>query len=177
MKTNEEKEDEKICTILLILFMVTLLIPTIFGDDSSYPRVMTDEEYEWYEERGYFNDHSSINEEDWVTATRYNPVVEQCDDNPLHTADNSEIDLKKLKQGKLKWIAVSRDLLEKYNYGDTVEVYSYDDPSINGIYIIHDTMHPRWTNRIDILTAEGEDMGKGLWEDVSIRRIENEEES
>lgn len=176
MKTNEEKEDKKICTILLILFMVTLLIPTIFGDDSSYPRVMTNEEYEWYEERGYFNDHS-INEEDWVTASRYNPVVEQCDDDPLLTADNSEIDLKKLKQGKLKWIAVSRDLLEKYNYGDTVEVYSYDDPSINGIYIIHDTMHPRWTNRIDILTAEGEDMGKGLWEDVSIRRIENEEES
>ena len=59
--------------------------------------------------------------EDWskVTVTVYNPVMEQCDSTPLITADNSEIDLKKLKQGKLKWVAVSRDLLKsgKSKYG------------------------------------------------------------
>ena len=47
MKTKEEKEDEKLCTVLLILFLITILIPTTFGDDNSYPRVMTDVEKEW----------------------------------------------------------------------------------------------------------------------------------
>lgn len=46
-----------------------------------------------------------------VTVTCYQPVKEQCDDNPLITADGSKIDLHKLKQGKIKWCAISRDLL------------------------------------------------------------------
>lgn len=110
--------------------------------------------------------HSSI-----VTVTRYNPVQSQCDVDPLHTADNSEINLKKLKNDKIKWVAVSQDLLSKYNYGDKIELISEDDPSINGVYTVHDCMNRRFTNRVDILTHPKKDMGKGLWKEVLVAKI------
>ena len=106
-----------------------------------------------------------------VTITQYNPVVDQCDEDPLVTADNSTIDLKKLKKGQLRWVAVSRDLLETYKYGDVIELKTISgSPRINGRYIVHDTMHPRFTNRIDILTAVGEPMD--MWCEVKVRKIE-----
>lgn len=106
-----------------------------------------------------------------VTVTQYNPVVDQCDEDPLVTADNSTIDLKKLKKGQLRWVAVSRDLLETYKYGDVIELKTISgSPRINGRYIVHDTMHPRFTNRIDILTAVGEPMD--MWCEVKVRKIE-----
>ena len=106
-----------------------------------------------------------------VTVTQYNPVVDQCDEDPLVTADNSTIDLKKLKKGQLRWVAVSRDLLETYKYGDVIELKTISgSPRINGRYIVHDTMHPRFTNRIDILTAVGEPMD--MWCEVRVRKIE-----
>lgn len=104
-----------------------------------------------------------------VTATVYNPVVGQCDDNPLETADTSIIDLDKLNSGELKWIAVSRDLLGDFNYGDKVILIS-EDPEINGVYEIHDTMNKRFKNTIDILRPVGETLGK--WSNVVIKKIE-----
>lgn len=85
-----------------------------------------------------------------VLATKYNPVVEQCDDNPLITADNSKICLDKLNKHDLKWIAVSRDLLSIFNYGDTVVIDS-ENHRLNGEWIVHDTMNKRFSNRIDFL--------------------------
>lgn len=102
-----------------------------------------------------------------VTVTRYNPVKEQCNSDPTTTADNSKINKRKLKNGQLRWVAVSRDLKKKYKYGDKLIIKS-DDPSINGVYEIHDLMNSRYTNRVDILTDEGADMGKGLWTDVVV---------
>ena len=46
-------------------------------------------------------------------------------------------------------IAVSRDLLGKYNFGDSV--YLSGAGEYDGVYIIEDLMHYRWSNRIDIL--------------------------
>ena len=46
-----------------------------------------------------------------VTLTTYNAVASQCDNTPLITADGTKIDMKKLKKGKIKYCAVSRDLL------------------------------------------------------------------
>lgn len=46
-----------------------------------------------------------------VTLTCYHPVKEQCGEYPLITSDSSKIDLTLLKEGKIKWCAVSRDLL------------------------------------------------------------------
>lgn len=85
-----------------------------------------------------------------VLATKYNPVPEQCDSDPLITADNSKIDLDMLSKHNLRWIAVSRDLLSIFNYGDTITVHS-DNHKLNGDWIIHDTMNKRFTNRIDFL--------------------------
>lgn len=104
----------------------------------------------------------------YVTATVYNPVASQCDDSPLVTADCSKIDLAKLEKGEIKWIAVSRDLLERYPYGSVVELESDSDPSINGIYEVHDTMNKRYENYIDILVPTRVKLGK--WNDVKIRR-------
>lgn len=46
-----------------------------------------------------------------VTLTYYQPVKAQCNSEPLVTADGSKINLRHLKQGRIKWCAISRDLL------------------------------------------------------------------
>lgn len=114
-----------------------------------------------------------------VTATRYNPVESQCNSQPLITADMSKISLSKLKRGKIRWIAVSRDLRKIYKYGDVVEIKAKDgdDKSINGLYEVHDTMNKRFTDRIDILTHIDNPHGQGKWEEVSIRLVKRKGEA
>lgn len=85
-----------------------------------------------------------------VSATKYHPVRSQCSGNPLVTADGSKISLTALKSGKLRWIAVSRDLLKNYSFGDTVRIIS-DDKRVSGRWVIHDTMSPRHKMKIDFL--------------------------
>ncbi len=88
-----------------------------------------------------------------VTATVFHPVASQTDDEPLVTASTKTIDVKKLNSGKLKWIAVSRDLFKKYEFawGDVVEVISSTNPELNGEYHIEDLLNPYTRNQIDIL--------------------------
>ena len=89
-----------------------------------------------------------------VIGTIYNAVESQCDADPLVTADNSKINLKVLKTGSLRWVALSRDLLKRwggpYNYGDTIHVY-HTDNRIRGKWVVHDTMNARFKKRIDFL--------------------------
>ena len=91
-----------------------------------------------------------------VLGTMYNPVVAQCDADPLITADNSKIDLDKLDNNEIRWVALSRDLLTRwggpYNYGDSIYVH-HSDKRIKGIWIVHDTMNARWSKRIDFLVS------------------------
>jgi 3D (Asp-Asp-Asp) domain-containing protein len=87
-----------------------------------------------------------------VRTTYYNPVKSQCDSDPLVTADGSEIDLRKLKKGNLKWLAISPDLLPEYPLGTKVKITSKKYPKISGIYIIHDVMNPRFQYSIDVLS-------------------------
>jgi 3D (Asp-Asp-Asp) domain-containing protein len=86
-----------------------------------------------------------------VTLTCYQPVAEQCDGDYLHTADNSEIDLKKLKSGKLKWVAISQDLLWLIPMGSKVKISDEESGKCYGIYTVKDKMHKRWNHRMDIL--------------------------
>lgn len=103
-----------------------------------------------------------------VTATIYHPVGKQCDSSPLITADGSKISLSRLKNKQLKWIAVSRDLRSTYKYGDIVKVVvKKGDKSIEGEYEVHDTMNPRFTNRIDIL-SHPDDKLLGRWDHVEL---------
>jgi len=79
------------------------------------------------------------------TVTCYQPVKEQCNNQPLITSDNSKIDLQLLRKGKLKWCAISRDLLWLIPLGSKINIEGF------GTYIVHDITHKRFNHRIDIL--------------------------
>jgi 3D (Asp-Asp-Asp) domain-containing protein len=89
-----------------------------------------------------------------VKATMYHPVEEQCDDDPLVTADGSIIDPYMVSDWN--WIAVSQDMLKKnggiFNYGDKVYIKGTHK---DGIYTIHDCMNKRKTLQIDFLENIG----------------------
>lgn len=85
-----------------------------------------------------------------VTLTTYNPVEGQCDGDPLVTANGTRIDLKKLKSGKVRYCAVSRDLLWCLPYGSVIEIEGH------GRYEVVDTMNERFDHYVDILQHVGE---------------------
>ncbi len=85
-----------------------------------------------------------------VTVTMYTPVKNQCDNTPLITACGRKINPKRASEHK--WIAVSRDLLKTFKYGDKVMLSNAGNK--NGIYTITDTMNKRFKNKIDILETE-----------------------
>jgi 3D (Asp-Asp-Asp) domain-containing protein len=89
-----------------------------------------------------------------VRTTYYNPVEDQCDSDPLVTADGSKISKTLLKKGDLKWIAISQDLLCEYPLGTKVRITSRKYPKISGVYVIHDVMNPRFRYSIDVLSHE-----------------------
>lgn len=82
-----------------------------------------------------------------VTLTCYQPVRNQCNEEPLVTADGSKINLNHLRNNKLRWCAISRDLLYLFpkNRPRRVFVEGY------GIYQVRDVMNKRHHHRIDIL--------------------------
>lgn len=86
-----------------------------------------------------------------VTVTVYHAVEGQCDDTPDILADGTRIDVR--KAGSYRFCALSRDLLSRwdgpYAYGDTV--YVENAGHLSGPWIVRDTMHPRWKNRVDLL--------------------------
>ena len=88
-----------------------------------------------------------------VTVTTYNPTVRQCDSTPNITADGTRINPRKATQ--YRYVALSRDLLSRwggpFEYGDYIVIEGTDGR--DGIYQVRDTMNPRWTNRVDILTT------------------------
>lgn len=101
---------------------------------------------------------------DVVTATVYNAVPEQCNEDPGHTAFMFKLDLS--NPFKHRIIAVSRDLLEKYPAGTKVQITG---TAYDGVYTVMDKMNKRYTNRIDILINKGMKIGK--WENVRISKI------
>lgn len=86
-----------------------------------------------------------------VTLTCYQPVAAQCNDDYLHTADNSYIDLNKLASGDIKWVAISQDLLWLIPMGSKVKITDEKTGKYYGTYIVKDKMNKRWNHRMDIL--------------------------
>lgn len=84
------------------------------------------------------------------------------------TASGKEIDSTLLRLGHIRYIAISRDLRDRFKFGDSVYVDIPDKPSMSGVYQVEDLMAKRWTNRIDILTY---DMKLGKW-NAKIRKHE-----
>ena len=93
-----------------------------------------------------------------VDATYYHATPNECDSKPLITADGSEIDTSKLQKGLIRWVSLSRDLLQRwggeYKYGDTIRV-EHENPLLCGLWIIHDCMNRRFKNKIDFLVPVG----------------------
>jgi hypothetical protein len=87
-----------------------------------------------------------------VTATVYEAVQGQTDNEPFITADNSHI--KRHYGTKKRWMALSRDLLKpwggKFEFGDRVRVRGIS-PELDGVYTVHDTMNRRHRHCMDIL--------------------------
>ena len=55
---------------------------------------------------------------------------------------------------KHRVIAISRDLREKFGFGDKVKLENAG--KFNGIWFIRDLMHKKWKKRIDILINPNE---------------------
>lgn len=92
-----------------------------------------------------------------VHVTMYHPVEGQTDSTPDIVADGTKFDIS--SASKLKWIAVSRDLHERWGgdlqFGDIIYLSIPDSPSKSGFYLVKDTMNKRWSSRIDILESPG----------------------
>ena len=86
-------------------------------------------------------------------VTTYNPTIHQCDDTPHITADGTHF--KTWKASSYRYVALSRDLLSRwggpFEYGDYIVIEGTGDR--DGVYQVRDTMNPKWTNRVDILTT------------------------
>ena len=82
-----------------------------------------------------------------VTLTCYQPVKSQCNNQPLVTADGSKINLHHLKRGRIKWCAVSRDLLYLFPKNKPKRVFIEGF----GVYEVRDVTNKRYKHRIDIL--------------------------
>lgn len=104
-------------------------------------------------------DYATPEPEFVLTGTMYHAVKGQTDGSPLTTADNSKIDLQKLYDNELRWVALSRDLLDRwggpFNYGDRIMVEGVpmlrNGYNVNGVWEVHDTMNARYTRYIDFL--------------------------
>ena len=108
-----------------------------------------------------------------VTVTTYNPTRAQCDNTPNQTADGTII--KPWKATDYRYVALSRDLLSRwggpFEYGDYIVIEGTD--GWDGVYQVRDTMNPKWTNRVDILTTNS----RFKYTDVKMYRyIKNKDE-
>jgi 3D (Asp-Asp-Asp) domain-containing protein len=101
-----------------------------------------------------------------VTATVYNAVPEQTNEDPGHTASMYKIDLKDPYKHRI--IAVSRDLYKLgYKFGTKVQVNC--DCLYEGVWTVRDLMNKKYKKRIDFLINE--DMPIGKWDKVEIIKL------
>ena len=107
-----------------------------------------------------------------VTVTTYNPTVKQCDSTPNITADGTRI--KTWKATSYRYVALSRDLLSRwggpFEYGDYIVIEGTG--KWDGVYQVRDTMNPKWTNRVDILTTNS----RFKYENITMYKYVNNEE-
>ena len=97
----------------------------------------------------------------YVKAYKYNAEPSQCWGNARTFKDGTKVDTIKLKNYKLKVIALSHDLFKMgYKYGDSVMICS-NNKFINGKWVIKDLMNKRHKMSIDILLPINDKTGFG----------------
>lgn len=82
-----------------------------------------------------------------VAVTCYRPIKAECDNDPLTTSDGSRINLNHLKCGKIKWCAISQDLLYLFPKGKQKKVWIDGF----GLYEVMDVMNKRHKHKVDLL--------------------------
>lgn len=87
-----------------------------------------------------------------VSLTTYTITTQETDDEPLITASGFTLDSVNPKKHRV--IAISRDLREKFGFGDKVKLENAG--KFNGIWFIRDLMHKKWKNKIDVLINPNE---------------------
>ena len=107
-----------------------------------------------------------------VDVTMYQPDNIQCDDTPNITADGTRFHT--WKASSYRYVALSRDLLSRwggpFNYGDYIVIEGTGDR--DGVYQVRDTMNPKWTNRVDILTTND----RFKYNNITMYKYVNEDE-
>ena len=139
----------------IVMTIIPMLILTYYFDgimDDNYVEQKKLQEHIWELE----NDCSNIfpNRISYkVTVTTYNPTRAQTDSTPNITADGTHF--KTWKASSYRYVALSRDLLSRwggpFEYGDYIVIEGTGDR--DGVYQVRETMNPKWTNRVDILTT------------------------
>lgn len=148
-----------ICIMSVIMIVCTILVLTK-KETTTEKMVLVKEVHT------ELSENASEPNEFRVTATVYHAVEEQCNSDFLTTASGRKI--KSTEEAyDHKYIAVSRDLLKYFKYGDKVIISGtgiYD-----GEYIVADTMNKRFKGYIDILINP--DMRIGKWDNVTITKV------
>jgi len=168
-----------LCYILLVMFYlprVTVGAETVnqfdITDEVDIKKITTPENIKapYMDKRGRI----ILRDSDYVTvlATKYNAVASQCDSDPLITADNSKIDIQKLNNYQLRWIAVSQEMTKVFNLnmGDKVFI-ECENPKINGVWEIHDHMNKRFSRRIDLLVPLNDKLDFNRPMKVKLRKV------
>jgi 3D (Asp-Asp-Asp) domain-containing protein len=90
-----------------------------------------------------------------LRATKYYPTGRA-------TASGATPDYKKINDGTIRWVALSRDMFEKgYKMGDTIFVES-DNPRVVGFWVVKDKMGPSHRDAIDFLMTRENSKEFGL---------------
>ena len=139
----------------ILLYILPALIVTYHASnlmDESYEKISSLREQVWELQNNCDNQYTNkISYQ--VTVTTYNPTRGQTDSTPNELADGTKI--KPWKATDYRYVALSRDLIARwggpFEYGDYIVIEGTD--GWDGIYQVRDTMNPKWTNRVDILTT------------------------
>lgn len=101
-----------------------------------------------------------------TTATVYNAVPEQCNAEPTVTASGRRIEVERVEE--LRIMAMERTMMERngVHYGDTVLVKGAG--AYDGLWVVEDTMHPRFAgqDKVDFLVPS--DVRFGKWSNVEV---------
>ena len=139
----------------VLLYVLPALIVTYHASnlmDESHEEIMSLKEQVWELQNNC--DSQYTNKISYkVTVTTYNPTRSQTDSTPNELADGTKI--KPWRATDYRYVALSRDLIARwggpFEYGDYIVIEGTD--KWDGIYQVRDTMNPKWTNRVDILTT------------------------
>ena len=161
-------------THAILISVISMLILTLY-----FENIMD----EYWEEKTRLQEHIWMLEEDCgfveankiafnVTVTTYNPTRRQTDSTPNITADGTKI--KTWKATEYRYVALSRDLLSRwggpFEYGDYIVIEGTG--KWDGVYQVRDTMNPKWTNRVDILTTNS----RFRYDNITMYKYINEED-